>query len=877
MATLAPRGRAEVPGPEWTGLDGDRGLLLAWPGLKESRAGSDPAVVRVRVQVAEAEAEADSIAVALAAARAALPSPSSGAVAGQEPDADAEADAEADVEGGGFPTQGMHVLRGPTQGHADFDRIPWGGQDQGPTPQPPPPANASAGAAEDLPSPASAEPGPEPGPEPEEPAQAAGDAEEPEGGEGGEEVVATQPLDTAKAPGSHPAAEREEPDGEEALAAALELVQRAKDLDALQAYGAALPLYADAFDALEPFKATNERAFEVYEKATLRALALQNLLQAQARGGPAGPPPSGAQLPAEAALNALQLPESQLPRDGSGGGGGGLDLALPATQAPPVPVEAAEAEPVGGGGLLGGPATNEPLQGLTPTGNPEQLEPQAEPALAAAKALAQPWTLPGTATAAAAEALQALQPSSGLEEPEEPQPDPVPVAAEATEAAEAEPPADPADPGGNAGAEAPEPELVAAEEAEPEPVAAEEAEPEPVAEEAEEPPPEPAAEEPTTVEGPCGAAGFKAATFAPSQPEEAPEPEEEEPEPEEEEDPEPEEEEEEEGAQRLVTISFDPTQQEDATPTAPAKEEPAAEAEAPRALGCSKCRWTAKGCKQCRGKPAAARTKPKVVKKKPAPRKKKQAVQPEPQTKTPTPAKKRKHAGRSSPGGAEAAEAGAEAETPSKRGRAAGRPSPVVAFSSELAGAEKERQAKLAKKVGAQVAGKAGPSGSAQEPFSHVVATRFKRSEKMLVALASGRPIVSPQWLEASDQAGTVQDTDRFLLLDEAAERKHDFCLRHTLRAAQKGRVLAGRRVWLAPQCTNRAMLAALVPHAGGEVVPGTAHEAAAQAGGGLLAVADRRDRGLAPLTRAGVPLHSGELLLQAVVRGRLELEAFRL
>ena len=802
-------------------------------------------MVRARVQVAESEAEADGIAVALAAARAAIPSPSPGAAAAREPDADADAD----VDGGGVPTQGMHVLRGPTQGHADFDQIPWGGQGQGPTPQPPPaPADASAGAAEDLPSPASAEPEPEP----EEPAQAAGDAEEPEGGEGGEEeVVATQPLDTAKTPGSHPAAEGEEPDAEEALAAALDTLDRAKDLDALQAYGAALPLYAAAFDALEPFKATDERALEAYEKATSRALALQDLLQAQAQAqarGPAGPPRSGAQLPTEAALDALQLPESQLPRDGSGGGGNGLDLVLPATQAPPVPADAAEAEPVGGGGLLGGPATSEPLQGLTPTGNPEQLEPQAEPepALAAAKALAQPWTLPGTATAAAAEALQALQPSSGLEEP---QPDPVPVA---TEAAEAEPPANPADPDGNAEAEAPEPEVVAAEEAELEPVA----------EEADEPPPEPAAEEPTTVEGPCGAAGFKAATFAPSQPEEAPEPEEEE--------------EEEEGAQRLVTISFDPTQQEDATPAAPAKEEPAAKAEAPRELGCSKCRWVAKGCKQCRGGAAAARTKPKVVKKKPAPRKKKPAVQPEPQTKTPTPAKKRKHTGRSSPGGAEAAEAGVEAETPSKRGRAAGRPSPVVAFSSELAGAEKERQAKLAQKVGAQVAGKAGPSGSAQEPFSHVVAARFKRSEKMLVALASGRPIVSPQWLEASAACGTVLDADRFLLLDEAAERKHDFRLRHTLRAAQKGRVLAGQRVWLAPQCTNRAMLAALVPHAGGEVVPGTAHEAAAQAGGGLLAVADRR-AGLAPLTRAGVPLHSGELLLQAVVRGRLELEAFRL
>ena len=98
----------------------------------------------------------------------------------------------------------------------------------------------------------------------------------------------------------------------------------------------------------------------------------------------------------------------------------------------------------------------------------------------------------------------------------------------------------------------------------------------------------------------------------------------------------------------------------------------------------------------------------------------------------------------------------------------------------------------------------------------------------MLVALASGRPIVGPQWLEASAACGTVLDADRFLLLDEAAERKHEFRLRHTLRAAQKGRVLAGQRVWLAPQCTNHAMLAALVPHAGGEVVPGTAHEAAA-------------------------------------------------
>jgi hypothetical protein len=53
----------------------------------------------------------------------------------------------------------------------------------------------------------------------------------------------------------------------------------------------------------------------------------------------------------------------------------------------------------------------------------------------------------------------------------------------------------------------------------------------------------------------------------------------------------------------------------------------------------------------------------------------------------------------------------------------------------------------------------------------------FKRTRNALAALATGRPIVAPSWVEACVAAGTVVDASAHLLQDVEAEREFKFTM----------------------------------------------------------------------------------------------------
>lgn len=76
--------------------------------------------------------------------------------------------------------------------------------------------------------------------------------------------------------------------------------------------------------------------------------------------------------------------------------------------------------------------------------------------------------------------------------------------------------------------------------------------------------------------------------------------------------------------------------------------------------------------------------------------------------------------------------------------------------------------------------------------FTHYVAQELVLSLHVLLALASGRPVVSMDWLEASIESGTAAPAAKYLLDDFRAEKKYGFVLRTTLESAKRSTLLQG-------------------------------------------------------------------------------------
>lgn len=57
---------------------------------------------------------------------------------------------------------------------------------------------------------------------------------------------------------------------------------------------------------------------------------------------------------------------------------------------------------------------------------------------------------------------------------------------------------------------------------------------------------------------------------------------------------------------------------------------------------------------------------------------------------------------------------------------------------------------------------------------THFLADNFTRTRNMLEAIASGKPVVTTQWLESIDQVSIYVDEDMYILRDSKKEK--EFC-----------------------------------------------------------------------------------------------------
>jgi hypothetical protein len=122
------------------------------------------------------------------------------------------------------------------------------------------------------------------------------------------------------------------------------------------------------------------------------------------------------------------------------------------------------------------------------------------------------------------------------------------------------------------------------------------------------------------------------------------------------------------------------------------------------------------------------------------------------------------------------------------------------------------------------------------EDFDVLVADRVRRTVKLLAAVASGRPVVSLEYIQRSEKEAKLLDPWDFLVTDREAEEKFQFRLSDSIRAAQKHRIFDQMKFYLdANVKPARSDMAAIIKAAGGTVVSKRSSE--------TVVVADAKDQ----------------------------------
>ncbi|KAL0719029.1 hypothetical protein Bca4012_068353 [Brassica carinata] len=79
---------------------------------------------------------------------------------------------------------------------------------------------------------------------------------------------------------------------------------------------------------------------------------------------------------------------------------------------------------------------------------------------------------------------------------------------------------------------------------------------------------------------------------------------------------------------------------------------------------------------------------------------------------------------------------------------------------------------------------------SSMKEATHFIAHNFMRTKNMLEAIASGKPVVTTQWLESIDQINIYVDEDQYILRDSKKEKELGFNMGVSLTRARQNPLL---------------------------------------------------------------------------------------
>ncbi|KAK6146147.1 hypothetical protein DH2020_020016 [Rehmannia glutinosa] len=197
-----------------------------------------------------------------------------------------------------------------------------------------------------------------------------------------------------------------------------------------------------------------------------------------------------------------------------------------------------------------------------------------------------------------------------------------------------------------------------------------------------------------------------------------------------------------------------------------------------------------------------------------------------------------------------------------------------VLFSQHLDEDVIKQQKKILTRLGGAVA-------SFMSDATHFVADEFVRTRNMLEAIASGKPVVTHLWLESCGQASCLIDEKNYILRDSRKEKEFGFSLPVSLSRACQHPLLQGQKVLVTPNTKpGKDILANLVKAVHGLAVErlGRSVLKAEKLPDDLLILSCEEDYDVCvPFLEKGGAVYSSELLLNGIVKQKLEYERHRL
>ncbi|XP_042421045.1 uncharacterized protein LOC122009095 isoform X1 [Zingiber officinale] len=167
------------------------------------------------------------------------------------------------------------------------------------------------------------------------------------------------------------------------------------------------------------------------------------------------------------------------------------------------------------------------------------------------------------------------------------------------------------------------------------------------------------------------------------------------------------------------------------------------------------------------------------------------------------------------------------------------------------------------------------PLASSISDATHFVTDKFVRTQNMLEALAMGKAIVTPLWLESCGQASCFMDERIYILRDYKKEKEIGFNMSISLSHARQCPLLQGKMVFVTPNVEpSRELITSLAEASCGQVVEtiGTAAMFRSGVMDSLLVISCEKDYSICfPLLQKGFDVYCSELLLNGLVLQKLE------
>ncbi|XP_073302577.1 uncharacterized protein [Primulina huaijiensis] len=164
---------------------------------------------------------------------------------------------------------------------------------------------------------------------------------------------------------------------------------------------------------------------------------------------------------------------------------------------------------------------------------------------------------------------------------------------------------------------------------------------------------------------------------------------------------------------------------------------------------------------------------------------------------------------------------------------------------------------------------------------THFVADEFVRTRNMLEAIAFAKPVVTHLWLESCGQASCFVNEKNYILRDARREKEFGFSMPVSLSRASQHSLLQGQKVFVTPNTKpGKDIITNLVKAVRGLAVERLGRSALKdeKLPDDLLIISCEEDYDICiAFLEKGGPVYSSELLLNGIVKQKLEYERHRL